>query len=218
MNPASAAAERFSLRWCQGPGSAPGKWWWTPGRPLPHAGSAGVDVEQGAAKRPGSDGGEVRVDMPLGRTRPSEDEVPQIPPMISHKTKRGAAALARLKAYEGIPPPYDKKKRMVIPDALKVLRLKLAMSTARWEGFLLRLDGTITTQSRRVSATRSCLWVNFALLMEPEELPELETKRREKSQVTYERKKQLTKLRLKAEKVAEEKLGPQLDILAPIKY
>ncbi len=39
--------------------------------------------------------------------------------MIPHKTKRGAAALARLKAYEGIPPPYDKTKRMVIPDALK---------------------------------------------------------------------------------------------------
>lgn len=39
--------------------------------------------------------------------------------MIPHKTKRGAAALARLKAYEGVPPPYDKTKRMVIPDALK---------------------------------------------------------------------------------------------------
>lgn len=39
--------------------------------------------------------------------------------MIPHKTKRGAAALARLKAYEGIPAPYDKIKRMVIPDALK---------------------------------------------------------------------------------------------------
>lgn len=44
--------------------------------------------------------------------------------MIPHKTKRGAAALARLKVYEGIPPPYDKKKRMVVPDALKVLRLQ----------------------------------------------------------------------------------------------
>ncbi|RZC70438.1 hypothetical protein C5167_033569 [Papaver somniferum] len=32
--------------------------------------------------------------------------------MIPHKTKRGAAALARFKAYEGIPPPYDKAKRM----------------------------------------------------------------------------------------------------------
>lgn len=39
--------------------------------------------------------------------------------MIPHKTKRGAAALARLKVFEGVPPPYDKVKRMVIPDALK---------------------------------------------------------------------------------------------------
>ena len=39
--------------------------------------------------------------------------------MIPHKTKRGEAALARLKVYEGIPPPYDKTKRMVVPDALK---------------------------------------------------------------------------------------------------
>jgi len=39
--------------------------------------------------------------------------------MIPHKTKRGEAALLRLKVYEGIPPPYDKTKRMVVPDALK---------------------------------------------------------------------------------------------------
>jgi large subunit ribosomal protein L13Ae len=39
--------------------------------------------------------------------------------MIPHKTKRGEAALARLKTYEGVPPPYDKTKRVVIPDALK---------------------------------------------------------------------------------------------------
>lgn len=39
--------------------------------------------------------------------------------MIPHKTKRGEAALDRLKVYEGIPPPYDKTKRMVVPDALK---------------------------------------------------------------------------------------------------
>lgn len=44
--------------------------------------------------------------------------------MVPHKTKRGAAALDRLKGFEGIPPPYDKVKRMVVPDALKVLRLQ----------------------------------------------------------------------------------------------
>uniref|UniRef100_A0A803MZA3 Uncharacterized protein n=1 Tax=Chenopodium quinoa TaxID=63459 RepID=A0A803MZA3_CHEQI len=44
--------------------------------------------------------------------------------MIPHKTKRGAASLARLKVYEGVPPPYDKIKRVVVPDTLKVLRLQ----------------------------------------------------------------------------------------------
>ncbi|XVE48720.1 hypothetical protein DITRI_Ditri01bG0024900 [Diplodiscus trichospermus] len=44
--------------------------------------------------------------------------------MIPHKTKRGVVALARLKAYEGVPSPYDKVKRMVIPDALKELEKK----------------------------------------------------------------------------------------------
>ena len=44
--------------------------------------------------------------------------------MIPHKTARGAAALERLKTFEGIPPPYDTQKRMVVPQALRVLRLK----------------------------------------------------------------------------------------------
>jgi large subunit ribosomal protein L13Ae len=44
--------------------------------------------------------------------------------MISHKTARGKAALERLKVFEGVPPPYDKKKRVVVPQALRVLRLK----------------------------------------------------------------------------------------------
>ena len=44
--------------------------------------------------------------------------------MLPHKTHRGKEALDRLKVFEGIPPPYDKQKRMVVPSALKVLRLK----------------------------------------------------------------------------------------------
>jgi len=44
--------------------------------------------------------------------------------MLPHKTERGKAALQRLKVFEGIPYPYDQKKRMVVPDALKVHRLK----------------------------------------------------------------------------------------------
>ncbi len=44
--------------------------------------------------------------------------------MLPHKTARGQLALARLAAFEGIPEPYDKKKRVVVPAALKVLRLR----------------------------------------------------------------------------------------------
>mmetsp|Transcript_71335 Transcript_71335/g.221251 ORF Transcript_71335/g.221251 Transcript_71335/m.221251 type:complete len:202 (+) Transcript_71335:56-661(+) len=44
--------------------------------------------------------------------------------MLPYKTARGRAALDRFKSFEGMPHPYDRKKRMVIPQALKVLRLK----------------------------------------------------------------------------------------------
>jgi len=44
--------------------------------------------------------------------------------MTPHKTSRGAAALQRLKVFEGIPYPYDQKKRMVVPEALKCVRIK----------------------------------------------------------------------------------------------
>ena len=44
--------------------------------------------------------------------------------MLPHKSPRGAAALGKLKVFEGIPFPYDQKKRMVMPDALRTLRLK----------------------------------------------------------------------------------------------
>jgi large subunit ribosomal protein L13Ae len=44
--------------------------------------------------------------------------------MVPHKTARGAAALDRIKLFEGVPAPYDRTKRVVIPAALRVLRLK----------------------------------------------------------------------------------------------
>ncbi|CAI0561057.1 unnamed protein product [Linum tenue] len=115
--------------------------------------------------------------------------------MIPHKTKRGEAALARLKAYEGVPPPYDKIKRMVVPDALKVLRLQ--------SGHKHCLLGQLSSQVG---------WNHY------DTIRELEEKRKEKAKLMYERKKGLNKLRAKAEKVAEEKLGPQLEILAPVMY
>merc|ERR1711907_914074 len=44
--------------------------------------------------------------------------------MTPHKTAKGKAALQHLKVFEGIPSPYDQKKRMVVPEALKVVRMK----------------------------------------------------------------------------------------------
>merc|ERR1719465_107877 len=44
--------------------------------------------------------------------------------MLPHKTSRGKAALQRLKVFEGIPYPYDMRKRMVVPEALKAVRIK----------------------------------------------------------------------------------------------
>lgn len=44
--------------------------------------------------------------------------------MLPHKTERGAQALQRLKVFEGIPAPYDKIKRMVVPAALTIKALK----------------------------------------------------------------------------------------------
>merc|ERR1712039_84714 len=61
---------------------------------------------------------------PLHYRSPSKILWRTIRGMVPHKTARGAAALDRLKSFEGIPHPFDRKKRMVIPHCLKVLRLR----------------------------------------------------------------------------------------------
>jgi large subunit ribosomal protein L13Ae len=43
--------------------------------------------------------------------------------MVPRKTSHGQAALNRLKVFDGVPYPYDTKKKMVVPEALRVLRL-----------------------------------------------------------------------------------------------
>jgi len=44
--------------------------------------------------------------------------------MLPHKTAKGTAALERLKVFDGVPAPYDKMRRMVVPAALTVTRLR----------------------------------------------------------------------------------------------
>merc|ERR1712094_79484 len=66
--------------------------------------------------------------------------------IVPHKTTRGALAMDRLKTFEGIPSPYDEKKRVVIPNALKCLRLKNHRKFARL-GDLSKMYGWKSTDA-----------------------------------------------------------------------
>jgi large subunit ribosomal protein L13Ae len=95
--------------------------------------------------------------------------------MLPHKTPKGAAALGRLKVFEGIPYPYDQKRRMVVPDALKVLRMKSH-----------RKFCVLGELAQKIGWTRSAL-VNS-----------LEEKRKTKAAKYFEGKQKKTKARLQA--------------------
>lgn len=44
--------------------------------------------------------------------------------MLKHKSPKGAAALGRLKCFDGVPLSYNGRKRVVVTDALRSMRLK----------------------------------------------------------------------------------------------
>ena len=111
--------------------------------------------------------------------------------MLPHKTPRGAAALGRLKVFEGVPPPYDKMKRMVIPDALKVLRLR---------------PGRRVTILGRLS--KEVGWRHG------ETIKQLEEKRKVRSAAFYHRKRALTNLKTKALAQTKDKIAPLASQLA----
>merc|ERR1712212_1060959 len=96
--------------------------------------------------------------------------------MIPHKTKRGMEALNRLKVFDGIPTPYDKQKRMVVPSALRVLKLK---------------PGRKYCQIGRLSHETGWKYKGV--------IEALEEKRKAKDKVYYEAKKKALKLRAEAE-------------------
>eukprot|EP00967_Tisochrysis_lutea_P079326 scaffold108519_cov36-Tisochrysis_lutea.AAC.1 len=88
--------------------------------------------------------------------------------MIPHKTHRGKCALERLKCFDGIPEQYETAKRMVVPDAFRVTRLK--------------------------PGRRYCVLGRISLEIgwkHKEAVDRLEAKRKERSAVYYEQKKAL---------------------------
>ena len=44
--------------------------------------------------------------------------------MVPHRTVRGQNAMARLASFEGIPPPYDLCKRVVVPGCIKAVQMR----------------------------------------------------------------------------------------------
>jgi len=95
--------------------------------------------------------------------------------MLPHKSARGKHALERLKVFEGVPPPYDKVKRQVVPEALRVKRL----NPRRKYTVLGRLSSEVGWKYLDIVQT-------------------LETKRKTASKAYYLRKKALDSLRAKA--------------------
>merc|ERR1711865_922859 len=91
--------------------------------------------------------------------------------MMPHKCSRGAKALEKLACFVGVPSPYDKVKSMIVPCALKVLRM------AR--------DRAVTKLGRLSSSVG---WKHEATVKD------LETKRKEKASVYFDRKQKLTML------------------------
>merc|ERR1712188_49379 len=61
---------------------------------------------------------------PFHHRSPADMLMRTIRGMLPHKIYRGSAAFQRVKAVDGMPAPFDKIKKMVVPSALRVTRLR----------------------------------------------------------------------------------------------
>mmetsp|Transcript_44804 Transcript_44804/g.97522 ORF Transcript_44804/g.97522 Transcript_44804/m.97522 type:complete len:200 (-) Transcript_44804:397-996(-) len=113
--------------------------------------------------------------------------------MIPHKTHRGKCAMERLKCFEGIPEQYASVKRMVVPDAFRITRLK----PGRRFCVLGRISDEIGWKHK-------------------EAVENLEAARKEKGKVYWETKKALIAKTKKA--AASTASGPYSEILAKHGY
>lgn len=115
--------------------------------------------------------------------------------MLPHKTARGDAALMKLRAVEGIPPPLDKMKRMVVPNALRVVRL----NPRRKFCSVGRLSHEVGWKYQNVIET-------------------LELKRKAKAALRHAKQKRDDKLRAEAKKTVAAKLKKEAAILQSYGY
>ena len=111
--------------------------------------------------------------------------------MVHQKTARGQEALTRLSTFDGVPAPYDKQKRVVVPAALRVMRLK--------PGRDYTVVGVLAD---------SIGWKHKDLLVR------LEAKRKAEGKEFYEAKKAKAALRKKAEAECAGELAKVNEVLA----
>ena len=111
--------------------------------------------------------------------------------MVHQKTARGQEALTRLSTFDGVPAPYDKQKRVVVPAALRVMRLK--------PGRDYTIVGVLAD---------SVGWKHKDLLVR------LEAKRKAEGKEFYEAKKAKAALRKKAEAECAGELAKVNEVLA----
>jgi len=104
--------------------------------------------------------------------------------MVPHKTDRAKIALERLKVYEGIPHPFDRLKRVVVPAALRTTRLRPGRKYCRL--------GDLSAQVG---------WKHDSLIQK------LENQRKEKSATYYKNKLTFNKLKVTAVKNVEKQLN-----------
>eukprot|EP00922_Rhytidocystis_sp_ex-Travisia-forbesii_P016770 GHVS01025055.1.p1 GENE.GHVS01025055.1~~GHVS01025055.1.p1 ORF type:complete len:228 (-),score=27.50 GHVS01025055.1:446-1054(-) len=103
--------------------------------------------------------------------------------MLPHKTARGQLALARLRSYDGMPPPFDRKKKLVVPSALRVLRLKPGRRYCR-----------LGDMSSKVG------WNSDELI------ERLECKRKARGLAFFEKKKETIQLKVRAKNMANKQI------------
>lgn len=110
--------------------------------------------------------------------------------MIPHKTKRGKEALQKLKSFEGMPAPYDKTKKMVVPSCMRAMKLKPRRAYCE----LGRLSHEMGWKYKDVVET-------------------LETKRKVKSKLFYDKKQRETKLRKQAVENVAKRVAKQQAVI-----
>lgn len=115
--------------------------------------------------------------------------------MLPHKTKRGDSALGLLRVCEGIPPPYDKRKRLVVPAALRVVRL----NPRRKYCSVGRLSHEVGWKYQNVIET-------------------LELKRKAKANLHYARKLNESKLREEAKKLVADRTKNLREVITSYGY